>query len=145
MFIINYKIKYYLVIFFVIFKKMLNFITPLLLPKIINSNVIMRYPIIKEENLSWEKIKYYENFNFKHFDNILSENKNSYLELLKINGYPALIIIVDNKYKYIKEFVLNKKLILFLDAGPLIRLSYYKKFKNIPFEHAINKNIFLII
>lgn len=106
---------------------------------LINSNNFEKY------DLSWEKINYNENINFKHFDNILTKEKIFYIYLLKINAIPALIIIIDRNEKNVKEFVFNKSLILMLDAGSEIRLSFYKKFKNINFKNALNKNIFMII
>ena len=135
---------------------MIHYIIPFLIPKFnfptsYNSNGIkpfMNYNQF-EYNLYWEKINYNQGINLKHFDNILStKKKESYMELLKINGIPALIIIIDkdvSNNRYIKEFIFNKSLILMLDVGPLIRISFYKKFKKIDFKNALNKNVFIII
>lgn len=133
---------------------MIKYIIPFLLPKLnykmyqtnnyscsINSNNF-------DYNLCWEKINYNQGINFKHFDNILTKKIEYNMELLKIDGIPALIIIMDkNEYNnnYIKEFVFNKSLILMLDAGPLIRISFYRRFKYIDFKNALNKDVFMII
>ena len=134
---------------------MIKYIIPFLLHKVnyqgynyfnrVNSVMIISN---FDYNLYWEKINYNQDIDLKHFDNILSEKKEYDMELLKINGIPALIIIIDkNEYNdyYVREFVFNKSLILMLDAGSSIRISFYKRFRNIDFKNALNKNIFIII
>ena len=107
---------------------------------------------LNNKDISWEKTnnceniinKYFNNMNIKKYEN---NNNNYYGEMFKILGYPAAIVIINNKYKklFIEEFIINKNLMLMFDAAPLMRLSFYKKFKNINLKHAINKNIFMII
>ena len=134
---------------------MIKYVIPFLLPKLnyptYYSNCIKSKCISLNNfdyNLSWEKINNNQGINFKHFDNILTKKGEYNMELLKINGIPSLIILIDkneNNYDYIKEFVFNKSFILILDAGPLIRMSFYRKFKHIDFKNALNKDVFLII
>ena len=127
---------------------MMNFITPFLMPKV-NVPIISINSCYNNNNLhlNWEKINYDQAINLKHFDYILNKNKNLQFDLLKVNGLPTLIIIIDKlNYEFIvKEFVFNKSFILMIDAGPAIRSSFYDKFKNINLNYAINKDIFMII
>ena len=53
--------------------------------------------------------------------------------------------IINNEFKYVEEFIINKNLMLMFDASPLMRLSFYKNFKKINMKNALNKDIFLII
>lgn len=125
----------------------MNFITPLLVPKV-NIPIISISSCYNNNNLylDWEKINYDQAINLKHFDNILNQDEILEYNLLKIDGLPALITIIDKSNKnVVKEFVFNKSFILMIDAGPAIRSSFYDKFKNINLNYAINKDIFMII
>lgn len=129
---------------------MINFLAPFLIPKVnfpISQISAITAISTHYNNLHWETINYNQAINLKHFDNILTKNKNLQFDLLKINRSPALIIIIDKlNYEFIvKEFVFNKSFILMIDAGPAIRSSFYDKFKNINLNYAINKDIFMII
>jgi hypothetical protein len=133
----------------------MNFITSFLIPKV-NIPIISINSCYKNNNLhlDWEKINYNQVINLKHFDNILNKDndiltKDQILEynLLKIDGLPTLIIVIDksNNKNVVKEFIFNKSFILMIDAGSIIRKSFYDKFKNINLNDAINKDIFMII
>ncbi len=126
---------------------MMNFITPFLMPKV-NIPIISINSCYNNNNLhlNWEKINYKQAINLKHFDNILNKDKILEYNLLKIDGLPALITIIDKSNKnVVKEFIFNKSFILMIDKGPIIRSSFYDKFKNINLNYAINKDIFMII
>ena len=116
---------------------------------------------LKTLNIGWEKTyfcesiidKYFKNLNFNQYHNLDNNNNNKndnyyyYGEIFKISGYPAALVIINNKFNemYIEEFILNKNLIMMFDAGPIMRLSFYNKFKKITINKAINKEVFLII
>tara|TARA_Y100000768_G_scaffold151640_1_gene113374 strand:+ start:2689 stop:3108 length:420 start_codon:yes stop_codon:yes gene_type:complete len=103
-----------------------------------------------DKDISWEETynckniieNYFHKMNINNYEN---NNENYYGYMFKIHGQPATLIIINKKYKYIEEFIINKNLILMFDASSLMRLSYYKKFKKINMENAINKDIFLLI
>ena len=82
-------------------------------------------------------------------NNILQERDNSYdnsyAELFKIYGVPAVAIIINNNNNNVIDFIINKNLILMFDAGPLCRYSFYKKYKKYCIKNALHKNDFLII
>ena len=125
---------------------------PIYMIKYLKTNTYMGTKPLNNNDISWEKTnnceniinKYFNNMNIKKYEN---NNNNYYGEMFKILGYPATIVIINNKYKklFIEEFIINKNLMLMFDAAPLMRVSFYKKFKNINLKHAINKNIFMII
>ncbi len=125
---------------------------PIYMIKYLKTKTYMGTNPLNNKDISWEKTnnceniinKYFNNMNIKKYEN---NNNNYYGEMFKILGYPAAIVIINNKYKklFIEEFIINKNLMLMFDAAPLMRLSFYKKFKNINLKHAINKNIFMII
>ena len=125
---------------------------PIYMIKYLKTKTYMGTNQLNNKDISWEKTnnceniinKYFNNMNIKKYEN---NNNNYYGEMFKILGYPAAIVIINNKYKklFIEEFIINKNLMLMFDAAPLMRLSFYKKFKNINLKHAINKNIFMII
>tara|TARA_B100000902_G_scaffold396629_1_gene458187 strand:- start:7683 stop:8102 length:420 start_codon:yes stop_codon:yes gene_type:complete len=123
---------------------------PLPLIKYLKNNANMGINNLQEKDISWEKTnnckniidKYFHNMNIKKYQN---NDVNIYGEMFKIFGYPATLIIINNKFNYIEEFIINKNLIMMFDAAPIMRWTYYKKFKNIKFKNAINKNIFMII
>lgn len=116
----------------------------------LNYNINMNMNRLNQNDISWEKTnnckniihKYFYNMNKNNYEN---NNNNYYGEIFKIFGYPATIVIVNNKLKTVEEFIINKNLMLMFDAGTLIRFSFYKNFKNLNIKNALNKDIFLII
>ena len=115
-----------------------------------NVDTNMNTNILKEKDISWEKSNNYKNIVKKYFYNydlkdIINKYDNSYAELFKIYGVPAVAIIVNNNNKDVIDFIINKNLILMFDAGPLFRYSFYKNYKNYSIKNALNKNSFLII
>ena len=143
----------------------LSFTTKYMPSKYSNINKIKQYTDIgsnnlKTLNIGWEKTyfceniidKYFKNLNVNKYNNLNNNNLNNdnyyyYGEIFKISGYPAALIIINNKFNnmFIEEFILNKNLIMMFDAGPIMRLSFYNKFKKMTINKAINKDIFLII
>ena len=110
----------------------------------------MNTKFLEEKDISWEKTNNYKHIVKKYFYNydlkdIINKYDNSYAELFKIYGVPAVAIIVNNNNKDVIDFIINKNLILMFDAGPLFRYSFYKNYKNYSIKNAINKNSFLII
>ena len=107
--------------------------------------------IVSKYDIAWEKTNDYKNINNKYFynkDYIIEDNvETKYGEIFKIQGVPAALLIINktDNYYYVEKFVFNKNLILMFDAGPMLRWSYYNKFKNISFKNAENKDEFLII
>ena len=103
-----------------------------------------------DKDISWEETynckniieNYFHKMNINNYEN---NNENYYGDIFKIHGQPATLIIINKKFNYIEEFIINKNLILMFDASSLMRLSYYKKFKKINMETAINKDIFLLM
>ena len=65
--------------------------------------------------------------------------------MFKIYGYPAALIIINNKFNNVEEFIINKNLILMFNVSSLMRDSFNIKYKKVNIENALNKNIFLII
>ena len=115
-----------------------------------NININMNTKFLQEKDISWEKTNNYKHIVKKYFYNydlkdIINKYDNSYAELFKIYGVPAVAIIVNNNNKDVIDFIINKNLILMFDAGPLFRYSFYKNYKNYSIKNAINKNSFLII
>ena len=105
---------------------------------------------LQEQDVSWEKTNNCKNIVDKYFykmnKNIYNNNDNNYYgEMFIMFGYPATLIIINNKFNYVEEFIINKNLILMFDIGSLMRWSFYKNFKNLNIKKAINKDIFLII
>tara|TARA_A100001015_G_C14879383_1_gene667744 strand:+ start:98 stop:481 length:384 start_codon:yes stop_codon:yes gene_type:complete len=123
---------------------------PMPLANSLNCNINMNTNRLNKNDISWEKTNNCKNIIDKYFynmnkNNYQSNNNNYYGEMFKIFGYPATIVIINKKFKTVEEFIINKNLMLMFDAGPLIRLSFYKKFKNLNIKNALNKDIFLII
>jgi len=116
----------------------------------LKNNIQMSINYLQEKDILWEKTtnckniinKYFYKMNTNNYDN---NNNNYYGEMFKIFGYPATLIIINNEFKYVEEFIINKNLILMFDASPLLRSSFYKKYKNINIKNAINNCTFLII
>lgn len=105
---------------------------------------------LQEKDVSWKKTNNCKNIIDKYFykmnKNIYNNNDNNYYgEMFKIFGYPATLIIINNKFNYVEEFIINKNLMLMFDAAPLMRYTYYKNFKKLNIKKAKNKDIFLII
>lgn len=106
---------------------------------------------LKEKNTGWEKINNYDKILNKYFDNYknIYSSENRYAEIFKIDGVPAAAAIIEYDFKknLIIEFVLNKNLILMFDAGPVMRKTFYYKykFKIIQYNNALHKIEFLII
>ena len=123
---------------------------PLPLINVLKNNAKMGSYNLQEKDVSWEKTNNCKNIIDKYFYNM---NKNNYQnndnnydgEIFKIYGYPATLIIINNKFKYVEEFIINKNLMLMFDASQLMRWSFYKNFKKINIKNALNKDIFLII
>ena len=123
---------------------------PIYMIKYLKTKTYMGTNPLNNKDISWEKTnnceniinKYFNNMNIKKYEN---NNNNYYGEMFKIFGYPATLIIINNKFKYVEEFIINKNLILMFDASPLMRLSFYKNFKKINIKNALNKEIFLNI
>tara|TARA_B100000963_G_scaffold108850_1_gene94707 strand:- start:127 stop:546 length:420 start_codon:yes stop_codon:yes gene_type:complete len=123
---------------------------PLPMINYLKNNVKMSVNNLQEKDISWEKTnnckniinKYFYKMNTNKYDN---NNDNYYGDIFKIFGYPATLIIINNKFKYVEEFIINKNLILMFDGSPLMRWSFYKRYKNINIKNAINKRTFLII
>ena len=123
---------------------------PLPMINYLKNNVKMSVNNLQEKDISWEKTnnckniinKYFYKMNTNKYDN---NNDNYYGDIFKIFGYPATLIIINNKFKYVEEFIINKNLMLMFDASALMRWSFYKKFKKINIKNAVNKDMFLII
>jgi len=125
---------------------------PLPMIKYLKTHAKMSLNTINENDVSWEKTynckniinKYFYKMNKNNYENY---NNNYYGEMFKIFGYPATLIIINknNKFNYVEEFIINKNLIMMFDASPLMRWTYYKKFKKLNIKKALNKDIFLII
>lgn len=113
-------------------------------------NMNMNMKNVKCQDVSWERTdkcediinKYFRNMNENKYKN--NDNKISG-EMFKIYGYPGLLIIFNKDDNRIEEFIMNKNLILMFDASPIMRYEFYKKYKKINIDKAINKDIFLII
>lgn len=117
----------------------------------LKTNAKMSSTSLKEDNIGWEKINNYDKILNKYFDNYKNKylNENTYAEIFKIYGVPAAAIIIEFNIKknVVIEFVLNKNLILMFDAGPVMRKTFYfkYKFKNVQYNDALHRNEFLII
>ena len=123
---------------------------PLPLINLLKNNAQMGINNLHEKDVSWEKTNNCKNIIDKYFYkmnkiNYQNNDNNYYGEIFKIFGYPATLIIINNKFKYVEEFIINKNLMLMFDAVPLMRWSFYKNFKKINIKNALNKDIFLII
>ena len=102
---------------------------------------------LEERDINWEKIYNYKYITKKYFNENVEEEKN-YCEIFKIYGYPAALLEIEcnnNNNKMVTNFILNKNLLLMFDAGDILRISFYKKFKNINIKNAKNKNEFIMI
>ena len=123
---------------------------PIPIVNYLKNNINMNAHNLDNNDVSWEKTnncktiidKYFYNMNKNIYQN---NNDNYYGQIFKIFGYPATIIIINNKFKYVEEFIINKNLILMFDAAPLMRWTFYKNFKKINIKNSLNKDIFLII
>ena len=123
---------------------------PVPLINYLRNNVNMGINVINENDVSWEKTfkckniinKYFHKMNIKDYNNL--DNK-FYGEMFKIYGYPGVLVVINNKSNSVEEFIINKNLMLMFDATKLMRWSFYKKFKKLNINHALNKDIFLII
>ncbi len=117
---------------------------PYKINSIIKSNIQTR--VLEEKDVNWERIYNYKYITKKYFNENIQEEK-SYCEIFKINGYPAALLEINNYNNKlsIKNFILNKNLLLMFDAGDILRISFYKRFKNIDIKHAKNKQEFLIV
>jgi len=123
---------------------------PMPLVNILKNNAKLGVNSLQENDISWEKTNNCENIIDKYFhkmnNNKYKNNDNEfYGEMFKICGHPASLIIINNKFKYVDEFIINKNLILMFDAAPLMRWSFYKKYGKLNIKNAINKDVFLII
>ena len=123
---------------------------PLPLINLLKNNVQMGKNNLQEKDVSWEKTNNCKNIIEKYFykmnKNIYNNNDNNYYgEMFIMFGYPATLIIINNKFNYVEEFIINKNLMLMFDIGPLMRWSFYKTFKKLNIKKAINKDTFLII
>ncbi len=124
--------------------------TPITHMHYLKNNAEIYKNTLLDKDISWEETynckniiqNYFHKMNINNYEN---NNENYYGNMFKIHGQPATLIIINKKYNYIEEFIINKNLILMFDASLLMRLSYYKKFKKINMETAINKDIFLLI
>lgn len=134
-------------VFILSLTKPLNMPIPII--NYLKTNVKMGSTELREENIGWEKINNYDKILNKYFDNYKNKylNENTYAEIFKIHGVPAAAIIMEFNIKknIVFEFVLNKNLILMFDAGPLMRKSFYLKFKKLQYNDALHKIEFLII
>ena len=116
-----------------------------------NKRCDLKCTLIKESDISYEKTFMCKNILNNYFNkmtnniyyNDYNNDYNKYGEIFKISGIPAALIVVSENY--VEEFILNKNLILMFDAGPFIRKSFYKNFKHLNINNALNKDIFLII
>lgn len=122
---------------------------PMPLLNMLKNNIKMDNSRINNFDYNWEKSFSCKNIINKYFNKCttskyLNNNENYYGEIFRLYGYPAAIVIINNK-KYVKEFIINKSLILMFDAGPYLRKSFYENFKNYKINNALNKNEFLII
>jgi hypothetical protein len=123
---------------------------PMPLVNILKNNAQMGVNTLQEKDISWEKTNNCKNIIEKYFHKMNNNKyKNNdyeyYGEMFKIFGHPASLIIVNNKFNCVDEFIINKNLILMFDAAPLMRWSFYKNFKKLNIQNAVNKDIFLII
>ena len=123
---------------------------PISLVNYLKNNVNMNACNLNDKDVSWEKTNNCKNIIDKYFYKMnknIYENNNYYYygEIFKIFGYPATIVIINNKFKSVEEFIINKNLILMFDASPLMRWTFYKKFKKFNIKNALNKEIFLNI
>lgn len=113
-------------------------------------NINMDMKNVKCQDVSWERTDKCEDIINKYFRNM---NENKYKnndneicgEMFKIFGYPGLLIIFNKDGNRVDEFIMNKNLILMFDASSIMRFEFYKKYKKINIDKAINKDIFLII
>ena len=123
---------------------------PIPLINYLKNNADMGKSTLQDNHISWEKThnckniidKYFHKMNINNYEN---DNENYYGEMFKIHGHPATLIIINKKYKYIEEFIINKNLILMFDASQQMRVSYYKNFRKMNMKNALNRDIFLII
>lgn len=124
---------------------------PLPFINVLKNNAKMGLNNLQEKDISWEKTnnckniinKYFYKMNSNNYEN--NNDNNYYGQMFKIYGYPATLIIINNKFKYVEEFIINKNLMLMFDASTIMRSSFYKNFKNVNIKNALNKDIFLII
>ena len=101
---------------------------------------------LEETDINWEKFYNYKYITKKYFNENI-EKENSYCEIFKIYGYPAALLEIqyNNNKLMVTNFILNKNLLLMFDAGDILRISFYKRFKNINIKNAKNKQEFIMI
>ena len=124
--------------------------TPRPLVNYIKNNIKKDLTTLVIDDVKWEKTyfcgniinKYFKNYNVESYKNL---DNDYYGELFKIYGYPSAIVIIDKNNIRVKEFILNKNLIIMFDAGSLLRKTFYKKFKKLQIQNSIGKKCFLII
>jgi len=83
---------------------------PIHMINILKKNVYMGINSLQETDVSWEKTNNCKNIIDKYFYNMNKINyrnndSNYYGEMFKIFGYPATLIIINNEFKYVEEFI----------------------------------------
>ena len=122
---------------------------PLPIVNYLTTNINMK--ILDEKYTNWEKVYKFDNILYKYFNiddyrNLQNKNLNydKFCHIFTIYGVPAALAIIKNN-NIVTDFVLNKNLILMFDAGPVMRKTFYKKFKYLNIKSSFNKQHFLII
>ena len=122
---------------------------PLPIVNYLTTNINMK--LLDEKYTNWEKIYKFDNILYKYFNpddyhNLQNKNLNydKFCHIFTIYGVPAAVAIIKNN-NIVTDFVLNKNLILMFDAGPVMRKTFYKKFKYLNIKSSFNKEHFLII
>ena len=122
---------------------------PLPIVNYLTTNINMK--LLDEKYTNWEKIYKFDNILYKYFNpddyhNLQNKNLNydKFCHIFTIYGVPAALAIIKNN-NIVTDFVLNKNLILMFDAGPVMRKTFYKKFKYLNIKSSFNKEHFLII
>ncbi len=97
---------------------------------------------LDEKETTWEDCKIVSTVLHKYFKTT-EDTTNKKVKMFSIHGVPsALAIIDDNK---VQKFLLNKGLILVFDAGPIMRKTFYKNYKNLDLYDSEQLNTFLNI
>lgn len=122
---------------------------PLPIVNYLKTNINMK--LLDEKYTNWEKLYKFDNILYKYFNpddyyNLQNKNVNydKFCHIFTIYGVPAALAIIKNN-NIVTDFVLNKNLILMFDAGPVMRKTFYKKFKYLNIKSSFNKEHFLII
>lgn len=103
--------------------------------------------ILTKNRVRWESSNNIAPLLAKYFqssDNSIIREYN-YGHLFCIDGVPAASFITDETNLMVKRFYLNKNLLMMFDAGPLMRFTFYEKYKYLCIENSKNKLDFLII